>query len=550
VACFYVIEGVDKGLTVEASGEELVIGRGDDSSFSLRDGTVSRRHARVRNGNGRWFIEDLGSSNGTYVNGVRIAKAIELKSGDQIRAGKTVLMFSEDQPMDLLPEDTDVGSLIDVDVGRAVDSAIMAAIPSDQAGILAEPEAAEASAHLRVIYNLMNVIQAIFNVEQLLHRVMDIIFEEIPADRGFILMVNEKTARLEPMVVRYRDQRQPSKITTSKTIVQHVLTRHEGVLCSNAMADARFSKGESIQNYALQSVICVPIMVRDKVLGIIHIDSAMGTHTYSRDQLRLMTAIGYQTGLAVHNAQMYLDSIKAERLAAIGETVASLSHYVKNILQALRGGADVVEMGIARQKLETVRTGWQIVGRNMDKIHNLMLNMLTFSKDREPKLEPIQINAVVSDVIELMQSQADDKGVLLVSDPEQPMPAIPADPEGVHRVVLNLLINALDAVPESTGVITVRTHYDEQNGEAQIIVGDNGAGIPKDDIDKIFDIFHSTKGHGGTGLGLTVARKIVEEHGGKIDVTSHVGEGTVFTVRLPVVRTSSAEATAGPEDTV
>ncbi len=551
MSCFYVVQGPDKDLIIDAPDHELIFGRGDDCT-ALRDGTISRHHARVRAINGQWIIEDMGSSNGTYVNGVRISKPLELKQGDQIRLGKTLLTFSDDKPIQMLPDETDYGTLIDMDPqGQMVDSAIMAAIPSDQESILAVPEPGQEPGHLQVIYKLTNVISSIFNVDQLLRRVMEIIFEQVAADRGFILMLNQQTSQLDPVVVQYRQEDQPTKISTSKTIIQHVIDRKEGVLCSNAMADRRFSKGESVHDYALQSVICVPIMARNKLLGIIHIDSSAATHSYDQQDLRLITAIGYQTGLAVHNAQLYQDSLEAERLAATGQTVAGLSHYIKNILQGRSGGGDVMEMGLDRKDMSTVDKCWQVVNRNLQKIHNLMLNMLAFSKEREPRSEPIQINAVVREVLDLVQRQADDRGVLVITDLEEPMPAIPVDPDGVHQVVLNILVNALESVQQSTGVVTVRTGYDQNAHKVQILLGDNGPGIPEDEIGKIFELFHSSKGHGGTGLGLAVAKKIVDEHDGQIEVRSHLGEGTLFIVTLPVDRyDQDSHGTHGPASTV
>ena len=213
----------------------------------------------------------------------------------------------------------------------------------------------------------------------------------------------------------------------------------------------------------------------------------------------------------------------------------------------MSGGGDVVEMGLDRKDLPIVDKGWQVVNRNLQKIHNLMLNMLAFSKQREPRSEPIQINAIVHEVLELVQRQADDRGVLVVTDLEEPMPAIPADPDGVHQVVLNILTNALQVVPQSTGVVTVRTGYDQEEHKVQILLGDNGPGIPEDQIKKIFELFHSTKGHGGTGLGLAVAKKIVDEHEGQIEVRSHAGEGTLFIVTLPVDRRDQdSQGTHGP----
>lgn len=546
----YVIQGPEKGQTFELNDAECVVGR-SDVQVRLKDTTVSRTHARLFDQVGQYYIVDLGSANGTYVNGVRIVRPFQLKQGDHIRVGKSVLVFSEDQPIELPPDETEVGNMIDFDVqGELVDSAIVAAIPSDRDILLAPPEPSQANKHLRVLYELVSATGQVYNIDQLLHGVMNHIFREITVDRGFILLLNEDTKRFEPIVVKYRRPERAKKIMTSNTIVDHVLTKREAVLCTNAMTDRRFKKGQSIQGYGLRSVICVPVIARSKIYGVIHIDCSISDYTYNNDHLHLLSAIGYQTGLALQNIQLYQESIEAERLAATGQTVAALSHYVKNILQGLQGGADTVELGFRNENLKTIGTGWKIVDRNLGKIHNLMLNMLAFSKEREPRLEPVQINVIVDEVLDLTRKLADDRGVMLVTDLEEHMPPIFADPDGIHQVILNIVNNGLEAVERNTGAVTIRTRYDEDAEAAVLTIGDNGPGIEDEHLEHIFDVFHSTKGHGGTGLGLAVAKKIVDEHGGTIAVTSHPDEGALFTIRLPQEHEEhqASEGTSGPSD--
>jgi signal transduction histidine kinase len=552
LANIYVIQGPDKGQSLEVASSGCIIGRGAEST-QWRDKSVSRNHARILLQNGHYYIQDMESANGTYVNGARIGQYMQLKHGDHIRTGKTVMVFSEDQPIELPPDETEFGDLIDIDEqGNLVDSSIMAAIPSDRESLLAPTDPTQANKHLRVLYELMNTIGSIYNVDQMLHKVMELIFRELNVDRGFILMRNESTGKFDPVVVKYRKMNQGGRISTSNTIIKHILSKREAVLCTNAMADKRFNKGDSIQGYGLRSVICSPIIARDKILGIIHIDCSMSSSAYSQEQLRLLGAIGYQTGLAIQNVQLYLESVRVERLAATGQTVAALSHYIKNILQGLQGGADTVELGFRSNNLKISETGWRIVNRNLDKIQHLMLNMLAFSKDREPRLELVQINVIVSDVLDLTHKRADDRGVMLITDLNEHMPAVPVDQDGIHQVILNIVNNAIEAVPVNSGAVTIKTNFNEIDQEAVISIGDNGPGIAADEVDKVFEIFHSTKGHGGTGLGLAVAKKIVDEHNGELDVVSHPGEGTIFMIRIPAeqLRHKSSERTGGVEDTL
>ena len=303
------------------------------------------------------------------------------------------------------------------------------------------------------------------------------------------------------------------------------------------MSDARFAGGaqsDSIHAMGLQSVICVPMIAREEVLGVIYVDCAMGRHVYTEEQLRLVASIGQMAALAIEDARLVKERVRTERLAATGETVAALSHYIKNILQGMKGGSDVVTLGLRGNNLSTVEQGWQIVDRNLDKIYSLTMNMLAFAKQREPRLAPVQLTSLVQDVLKLVQRRADDKGVQVNSTLSDTMPPIMVDENGIHQVVMNIVVNAIDAVERTTGVVNVKTEYDPSRQAAILTVGDNGPGIPDEALNKVFEAFYSTKGHGGTGLGLAVAKKIVDEHLGKIELTSVVDHGTLIRVILPV----------------
>ena len=324
------------------------------------------------------------------------------------------------------------------------------------------------------------------------------------------------------------------------------------------MADRRFSKGKSVHNLGIRSALCVPIKAKklsgrgeregDEIIGVIYIDSSVKNYTYSTDQLRLLTAIGSQTGLAIQNTKLYKAQLQAERMAAIGETTAALSHSIKNILQALRGGADVVEMGLKANNLLQSTKGWRVVDRNLDKIYNLTMNLLAYSKEREPLLQLVNPNRLIAECVELTASAAGAKAAMVLADVDPDHPAIPLDPDGMHQVIMNLLSNALDAVEPGRGLIRIVCRYEAEHQTSVIEVIDNGTGIPPTMASHLFELFHSTKGNRGTGLGLAVARKIVQEHEGSISVKSSPADGTVFTIRLPVDNAAMADAskTHGP----
>lgn len=549
----YVLQGPDKGRTYQTPNEPVVIGRISDQ-IHLTDNSASRRHAEIRPHNGAWLLADLNSSNGTFLNGQRVVRPAELKHGDQIKVGSTLLVFSGQEHVESFAGVQAIRDLVDLDLSSpSGGSSILAAMDAaEESVILQPPETADAVAAWNVVYKIADMIGTIESESAFLNRVSDIIFDHLVVDRLVMMLYDESSAELLPAIVRYRkpERGQKPKIVTSQKIVNHVVSTRDGVLCANAMTDDRFAANgmqDSIHHLGLRSIICVPVIAREQIHGVLHLDCSMSRHTYTQEQLRLAVAIGRLVGLAIENLRLLQHRVKTERLAAAGEAVAYLSHYIRNILQGMQSGVEVVEMGIKNNRPELLSNGWSLMRRNIDRIFVLTMNMLTFSKEREPRIEMTLLNKIVEDVVALSQGRADEKHVMILTDLDD-MPPVPVDPNGMHQVINNILLNAIDACPEQGGRVNLSTDYHPRDGKVVILISDNGHGIPADQLGRIFDAFHSSKGHGGTGLGLAAAKKILAEMNGAIDVESAVGEGTTFRITLPVefVQLAGSGDTHGP----
>ena len=235
--------------------------------------------------------------------------------------------------------------------------------------------------------------------------------------------------------------------------------------------------------------------------------------------------------------------VEAERLAAVGQTVAGLAHAIKNITAGLTGGMYVLEKGIDLDNRSYLSQGWQMIKGNVQKIKGMAVDLLNYAKEREPEYQLCDPNGPAREVYDLMLSRATEVGVALKIDPAQSLPDAWFDREGIHRVLLNLVSNAIDACTDiscasKTCEVSLRT-LKPQGWAVEYQVIDNGCGMDEETRKKVFQIFFSTKGSRGTGLGLMIARKIVDEHGGVIDLSSEKGSGTVFRVRLPEKKPSA-----------
>ncbi|MGW8255918.1 MAG: sensor histidine kinase [Thermoguttaceae bacterium] len=325
-----------------------------------------------------------------------------------------------------------------------------------------------------------------------------------------------------------------------------MIEHNEGVITSDARLDDRWNPTGSILQMGIREAICIPMQGRYDLVGAIYIDTSTTPQQYVRlggaakftdDHLKLMIAIGHQAALAVEDTRYYSAMVQAERLAAVGQTIATLSHHIKNILQGIRGGSYLIEMGLAGHDEEVVRKGWNIMEKNQQKISALVMDMLTFSKEREPDLTAANLNDIVNDVVELMNVRAREAEVQLDWQADQAMPELIFDPEGIHRAVLNVASNAIDAAAEKEGAgrVLICSQYDAHNSMARIIIEDNGPGIPADQMEDLFKPFVSSKKSRGTGLGLPVSQKIIQEHGGRIFVQSQPGKGAHFVFEIPAV---------------
>jgi len=227
--------------------------------------------------------------------------------------------------------------------------------------------------------------------------------------------------------------------------------------------------------------------------------------------------------------------MQAGKLAAIGQLAAGVAHEINNPLTAINANAQMLQMSIPpdHDDYESV----ELIARAGERAAQVVRGLLDFAREKQYAFESADINASISQALNLVSYQLTATNIEIVTHLAQDLPAIEASLEHLQSVWLNLLLNARDALQEITGqkVVTISTEFDTSGNQIRVAVHDTGRGMSSAETIHIFEPFYTTKAPGkGTGLGLATSHRIVEQHGGQINVTSTPGKGTLFTVQIPI----------------
>ena len=314
--------------SLQIKKEKITIGRSPDNNLILSEESISRHHAEIKEMKDGYLLTDLGSYNGTKVNEKSI-QSVLLKHNDKIKIGLTSLIFLARKKDELSLEDPLVLT-IDSDYEKehkevlkslsdsgAIDSkellvSLEAMKTSKEAAISALPEKTQAELERRnkvlfVLYEISRQLNTIHDFRELLKIIMDLIFMVISADYGFLVLIGDGTEdQLIPVVVKYRGNQEKDKreLKASQTLIHKVIHGKVAILTSNAMADSRFDGAKSLFIQKIRSAICVPLWRKDKIIGVIQLDSIRFDNQFNQDDLELLKAIGSQMAMIIEQASL------------------------------------------------------------------------------------------------------------------------------------------------------------------------------------------------------------------------------------------------------
>ncbi|MGI8905091.1 MAG: ATP-binding protein [Candidatus Sumerlaeaceae bacterium] len=529
----------------ELAPPNVTLGRHPNNTIVLLVESVSRYHAKLQDAGAKWTVEDVGSSNGTFVNGERVTDPYAVKEGDVITLGRADFTFSFLKPQEytaagragqevhtssvnIVTDEPGTSTILSTQLSTDSTPFKTAGIPESRDDVAALQKMTK---RLMTLYKLSDILRAATNQDEVVNSVMDLIFEVLPADRGVILTIDSPTEELEPLIVRFRDPSYSEELSISRTIVQKSLDERVAILSRDVRVDSRFAASESILASDVRSAMCVPLVSKRSIIGVLFLDSKESVRAFSEDDLNFASSLGNEVAMTLDNLALAQENIHNERLAAVGQTIAGLAHNIKNILQLARGGIELMDGAIKRKATEDIESFWPVVRRGIDRMQSLTQEMLDYSRHTAPELVSVDVNVVLTDLAQSFRQDQVEPGVDVLVELAPELPERRIDPDSLNKAIMNLLSNAVDAFDGTGGKIVISTHAVRQT--IFIRVQDDGKGIPKDKQLKIFQPFFTTKGSKGTGLGLSMSRKYVEDMGGTMSLESEEGRGTTFTITLP-----------------
>lgn len=299
----------------DLANNEVVIGRLPECDIQFNSNMISRKHARFTRKDGQFILEDLGSGNGTFVNGQKITEPVTLAHDDRIKFGPILTRFESDDPSSkrvVVRKKSDSETIGVTIGGDDAGSTIMGALENSQGfGMLdVQPEA-----KLKAVLEISRSLAGTVETEKLLPKILDSLFSVFPhADRGCVLLKDDATEKMVPRAMKHRRADADDTVKLSRTVLSAVMDQKKAILSADAGADSRFQAAESISSLAIRSMMCVPLLsLSGDVMGVIHIDTQNPLAQFKKDDLEILVAVAGQAALTYESARLLASYVEKQK---------------------------------------------------------------------------------------------------------------------------------------------------------------------------------------------------------------------------------------------
>lgn len=423
---------------------------------------------------------------------------------------------------------------------------------------------------LERVSKLLAVSQTV-NAEIDLDSLLTIIAESasslLKADRSTIFLIDKDKGELWSRIAMGLEK-QEIRLKLNEGIVGEVVNTGKTINIKDAYEDSRFNREiDQRTGYTTRSILCMPMRnKKGEIIGVFQVLNKKG-ETFNEEDERLLDAFSSQAGIAIENSQLYEEVKRAyNELRELDQMksnfLANISHELRTPLTPVMGYVETLLSGELGPLSSEQKRGLEVVFKCVDRLKGLIEDLLAFVRVDQGEVElkkwPVIIQELLKRRGEAFAHKAQEKGLELRFEIPSDLPEVWADEEELGRAISLLLDNALKFTPQG-GSVTIAASLVHGPGTTdpgrlvEISVRDTGIGIPAQELSKIFDRFYQvdsspTRKYGGTGIGLSLIKQIIEAHGSRIFVESEVGKGTTFYFRLPVVESKEKDGASPPRD--
>lgn len=420
----------------------------------------------------------------------------------------------------------------------------------------------ELQAHYRelsLLYEIQQEIVSTFDYQNVLDLIVERIRRLLNASECTIRLLREHEGKrfIRIAATTGRQFIGPEEVPFEESLIDHQVLGGELIYMENIQTDPRFRWKEEAKQAGVVSMICAPLIARRRIIGTIRIYTAE-RREFSVAERKMVHAVAGQAATAIHNARLLrgnelknrelLESnqalrrtqrelIRKERLAALGEMAATVAHEIRNPLTSIRGFAQRIARRYADKTDERLGEYTGIIIEEVDRLDKFIKDVLDFARRAKPTFEKASVNKILSEIVTLMRDELAGRGVMVVADLDMNIRETVMDAALIKQALLNVLQNARQAIGGKNGMIIIKTN--NQGPYVRIRIADNGGGISRENLHKIFSPFFTTK-VSGTGLGLALVHRTIDDHHGKIFVRSRLNYGTVVDISMPVVESEDA----------
>ena len=390
---------------------------------------------------------------------------------------------------------------------------------------------------VEALYRVHGLMGALTDLDALLVRISEESRSVAGAEAASVILYDEQADELyfEVALGDTGDQdrlKREIRLKMGQGIAGSAAASRSTLNIADAGGDPRFFRdADSASQFQTRNLLAVPMIERGHLIGVLEVLNKVGADTFSPLDVHVMEMFSGIAAAAVANARLIEREIKTERLAAIGQAIAGMTHHIKNIITGLNSSTELIDMSLDRGNREVMDRTWPVLKRSVRRISNFVQDLLSLSKPRRPMRHECNLAGLVGEARDSVRDLFNTKHIEMSVDLSGVDGRVWLEADGIYRCLLNLLNNAADALPAAGGRVWVRA-WSTPPDTLEIEVADDGPGVPSEVRENIWDPFFSTKGARGTGLGLATTAKVIQEHEGTINL-ARSGSGACFHIVLP-----------------